>query len=400
MNQQSALRRGFATVAVVLGVLLFLTGCGGGGSSTGGSTGEGNGSESGSSDSGSKGVEEAKRLVAESEEVPSSVSPPTEPVDASAARGDSFQYIPVLGAIPVAQITGEGMNEAFDLVGAKVNEIDGQGKVSVWTEGIEQAISQKMNGIVTAGISPKAVAAPLQAADKAGIPVIASFATAPGLPTPSQKALGVDALVTYSWEDMSRLMADYAIAESEGKAHVVLLESSDVETSAIAVDAAKEEFAKLCPECTVEVEDAPQTQPAERLESLVHTLVTQDQSIEYLMPVFDASALTIVPAIHSAGAAERVKVVTMGGTPAVLQLLQRNDVVVADVGANIAWSGWGVADQFFRLVNGDPVVKSENVPTRTFTASNVGELDLEGDQSTWFGSDAWKGQYEKTWGLG
>jgi ribose transport system substrate-binding protein len=346
-----------------------------------------------------EGVTEAKRLVADEEQVPESVSPPTEPVDASTARGTTFMVIPVLGTIPVAQITNAALKEALALVDADLVEIDGRGQVAVWARAIEQGISRRVDGIAIEGIAPRAVQAPLRAAESAGIPVVASFDSDPGLPSEDDAAVGVDARVSYSWSEIGRRMAHYIIADSNGKAHVVIISSSDVDTSKNMVDAAMEEFERLCPDCRVEVRDAPQTQPPQRLATLTRTILNQDRTVDYFMPVFDAMALTMVPSIHGAGAAERVKIVTSNGTPAVLEFIKRGDVVVADVGANIAWSGWGIADQFFRLLNGQEVVDDVHVPTRTFSVNNIDELDLGGDQSTWFGTDTWKSEFKNTWGL-
>jgi ABC-type sugar transport system substrate-binding protein len=102
----------------------------------------------------SDGVAEAKRLVEQEEQVPESVSPPTEPVDATAARGKTFMVIPVLGTIPVAQITNAALKEALALVDAKLVEIDGKGQVAVWARAIEQGISRRVDGIAIEGIAP------------------------------------------------------------------------------------------------------------------------------------------------------------------------------------------------------------------------------------------------------
>jgi ribose transport system substrate-binding protein len=394
MKKGSTWLRIFATAALGLCLAVVAVGCGGDDEAaptreTPAAT------ETGATD----GVAEAKQLVAQEEQVPESVSPPTDAVDASAARGKTFMVIPVLGTIPVAQITNAALREALSLVDADLVEIDGKGQVAVWARAIEQGVSRKVEGIAIEGIAPRAVEAPLRAAENARIPVVASFDSDPGLPSAGDARVGVDARVSYSWSEIGRRMAHYVIADSDGKAHVVIISSSDVDTSKNMVDAAQEEFERLCPDCEVEVRDAPQTQPSQRLATLTRTIVNKDRTVDYFMPVFDAMALTMVPAIHGAGAADRVKIVTSNGTPAVLEFIKRGDVVVADVGANIAWSGWGIADQFFRLLNGQDVVADVNVPTRTFSANNVDELDLDGDQSTWFGTDTWKDDFKRAWGI-
>lgn len=344
------------------------------------------------------GLAEAKRLlrIEESRRV---APPPSTRVDLSKSRGKRVFSIPVLGTIPVAQITNDALREALALGGVKTTVIDGQGQVSVWTRGIERAINEKYDGLALMAIPTKVVMAPVKSAHAAGLKIVQGFEWDVGLPPIWEQRVGVGAQVTYSYIEMGRRLAHFTIADSNGEANAVFITSSDIPTSGLMLGAAKDEFTRLCPRCKLKVVDSPQVQPPSRLVTLTQTLIRRDPKLNYLIPVFDAMALTMVPAVHAANAQDRIKIVTTNGTPAALALIKRGDVIAADVGANIAWSGWGIADEFFRLFAGQAAIADERVPTRTFTARNINSIDLKADQASWFGPLTWKTQFKRAWGI-
>lgn len=348
-----------------------------------------------------EGIAEAERLVEEQQRAPVDARPPTEPVDASKAEGKRLMVVPILGTLPIAQITNEALEEALDLVGAELTEVDGQGDVSTWTSAIQQATTQGFDALALEAIQTEVVQAPLREAADQGVRIVQAFEWAEsGLPPEETREVGVEAHVSFSQMEMAKQMANYTVADSGGEANVVIITASDSPTGVVIGEAVEDQLRYLCPNCEIDVADSPQGLPPERLETLTRTLLRDDPTIDYMLPVFDAMALTMVPAIHDVGAANRVKIVSQNGTPAVLELIKRQDVVVADVGANIPWSGWAIADEFFRLMADDPPVDDENVPLRLFSVENIDEIDLEADQSTWFGPDEWKEQYREIWGLG
>lgn len=347
-----------------------------------------------------EGLAEAERLVEQQQQAPADAHPPTEPVDASLSEGKRLMVVPILGTLPIAQVTNEALEEAVGLAGAELTQIDGRGEVSVWTQSVQQATTQGFDALALEAIRTEVVQAPLREAADQGVRIIQAFEWAePGLPPEETRDVGVEAHVSFAQTEMGHWMANYAVADSGGEANIVIVTASDSPTGVVIGEAVEDQLEYLCPNCEVQVADSPQGLPPERLETLTRTLLRDDPTIDYMLPVFDAMALTMVPAIHDVGAADDVKIVSQNGTPAVLELIARDDVVVADIGANIPWSGWGIADAFFRLMADQPAVDDQNVPIRTFSVENIDEIDLDADQSTWFGPDTWKDEYRETWGL-
>lgn len=345
------------------------------------------------------GLAEAKRLVA-AESQPERKTPPTEPVDASKAKGKTLLAVSITDVLPIIQTLDRSMKQAVGLAGASLKTADGQGQVSEQSRAVQEGVAQRVDALTLMGVPTKLVQAQLSSAKAAGIPVIQAFEWDPGLPPADEQGFGVRAQVSFCYSCAGKRMAHFTIADSGGRAHVAIFSSSDGQISAIEVAAMQDEFRRLCPGCTVKVIDVPTSQWQSRLPTVTQTLVRQDPSIDYILPVFDAEALMIGPALHQAGAAGRVKVVSFNATPAVLQMLAKGDVVAADVGANNVWTGWGIADEFFRLMGGQSPVADEHVPMRTFTKANIGAIDLGADESTWYGPSTWEAAYKRTWGLG
>lgn len=345
------------------------------------------------------GLAAAERLAA-AEQARSTAAAPTNAVNAKDAKGKTMLIVPILSDIPIAKVTNDAITAALHLAGANTQIIDGQGQVAVQTRGIGEAVTRGSAALTLEAIPARLVQAPLAQVASAKVPVIEAFEWNPGLPPLDEQKLGVAAQISYCYTCAGKAMADFVTADSRGNADVAVVGSSDQPTSALEIGAMRDEFRRLCPQCKLKTADAPQSQGPGRLPTLTRTLVNQDPHLNYILPVFDVMALSIVPSLHQAGANTRIKVVTFNATPAVLQLLARGDTVAADVGVDQVWASWGIADEFFRVTAHQPALALENVPMRTFTRNNIHSIDLSAAQSTWYGSGSFKSQFMKTWGLG
>src|SRR5579883_64098 len=131
------------------------------------------------------GVATAKALVRK-EEAPQEWKKPGPAFDASKAKGKTVWYISLSLSIPFQQNILKGVQDAMAATGNKVVAFDGKGQVSEYARGIEQAVSQKADAIIIAGISSTQLAAPINDAGKAGIPVITEQTHDPGPPLPDE----------------------------------------------------------------------------------------------------------------------------------------------------------------------------------------------------------------------
>ena len=165
----------------------------------------------------------------------------------TAAKGKKIVYVAadlnnggILGA-------SEGVKEAAEAVGWKVTVIDGQGSVSGRTAAMNQALTLKPDGIVAGGFDPNEQKVAFDTAAKSGAVVVGWHAgTRPG-PEPES---GIFANVTTMPQDVSNTAAYQAIAESDGKAGVVIFTDSQYEIAVFKAKAMEAAIQK-CGGCKV-----------------------------------------------------------------------------------------------------------------------------------------------------
>jgi ribose transport system substrate-binding protein len=343
------------------------------------------------------GVEEAKQLVAQAE-LPVTWEPPP-PFDPSAAAGKTVWFIPLLGSVPFETILMEGMQEALDLTGVNLSICDSMGSAVEAANCHDRAVAQQADLVVNSGVPSSQIAPQLENAANEGVPVIPGHGPEPGPLPADQPQPPVVAGAGHSNAAAGRMMAHFVTADSEGTANIVFFTVSDADASKPNEEGFTSEIARLCPNCEVEIVDAPISAGWDTLTTLVPSLLRENPDIDYLVPSFDGMAFFIVPAVHAADATDRIRLVSFNASPAVMELLAAEDVVVADVGAAIKWQGWGFADQQLRVLSGRAPLEDILVPMRLFTANNVGELDLMGDESSWYGDVDYQSEYKTIWGL-
>lgn len=344
------------------------------------------------------GVATAKALVAKAR-APQLWKQPGPAFDATKAKGKTVFYISLSLSIPFQQNILKGVQDAMAATGNKTVAFDGKAQVSEYARGIEQAISQKADAIIIAGISSTQLAAPINDAGKAGIPVITEQTHDPGPPAANEPK-AVKAEATHCFSCAGRLMADYLTADSGGKAKAMVIWSSDISfIGEPQLAGIKSEAAKLCPKCELLIKDVRVANWATGIPTLVQSIVRSDPKVNYIMPLYDGMALFVVPAIHQANGQNRVKVITFNATPGVMEFVKRKDVVVADVGSAAQSQGWGIADDVLRVWTGHAPAKDIFVPERTFDSQNIGQIDLKAQESSWYGDPAWKSKYLALWGV-
>jgi len=144
----------------------------------------------------------------------------------------------------------------------------------------------------------------------------------------------------------------------------------------------------------------PVGQWATQLATVTQTELQRDRSINYILPLFDSEATFIIPAVHAAGADQRVKLVSFNATPGVIDFLARRDVMAAEVGTSQPWEGWSMADQALRVLAGAKPVRDEKLKFRLFTRANVKSLDLTAETpESWYGNVPFRTNYRRLWRL-
>jgi ribose transport system substrate-binding protein len=347
----------------------------------------------------SGGVAEAKGLV-KSYEQPISLKwrPPGKPFDTAKAKGKLVFFVSVGLSIPFEQELAQGIKNGVASVGAKMISFDGKFSAVEYSRGIEQGIQTKASVIVIDGIEPNLVGPALADAKKAGIPVIMTDVQDWG---PPRKDYG-PAVVAHAEHRLywpARAEADFITADSSGKANIIFITSSDLGLDVVVLrNLFLTELKRVCAGCSVKTVDVPSAQWS-TLTTKTASLIRSNPHVNYFVPVFDGMATFMLPGIHSAGAQNRVKLLSFNATPSVLQSLKKHDVVAADVGNPNLWLGWSFADQTLRVLTGNTPVANVGVPNRLFTKNNIGKIDLSAQESNWYGKTDFKTLYKKLWGV-
>lgn len=336
------------------------------------------------------GVDQAKAAVEKAKSMPQFVAP-GQSFDISKLKGKHVWIITSTLAVPFVATIAHGAEAAAKEAGLTTTLFDGKGEVTEWNRGLSQAVAQHADGIITVGASPELMKGPMAAALEAKIPVVDTL-------TADQAASlvpGTFAHVSISFRHSGELQADYAIAESNGKAHVLILGDNEFPGEVTRVEGMQHEFKALCPDCVVTVQDTQVGNLGVKLGQLTQTLLRRSPDIAYILPTYDAQGIYVVPAIKAANLDKPVQVIGSDAVTSNLDWIRNGNVQVADVGEPDVWAGWAAVDEIARAMLGLPSVE-EGIPLRLFTADNL--KDVPNDENALFGGD-YVAQYRKLWGL-
>jgi ribose transport system substrate-binding protein len=371
--------------------LLGEAGCGSSSSLSSSSSATNTGATSGA-------ASKAQALVAAAARPSTTFVAPGPAFSAAKAQGKTAYAVMIL-SIPFAQVNKTGYQDGLKAAGVKLVALDGKGDVGATSTGIQYAIAQNANLILAETLSGALFAHDFAKAKSHGIPVIMAENQDPGPGWLIGEPPSVTATVDQCHRCAGTVMADFTVADSGDKGKAVIIWSADIPgIGKPQLAGIMNEFKRLGSQMTVEVKDVPIARWTSDLPTLTQTLML-DQSVDYLLPLYDGMVLSMLPSVHAANAQGRVKIVTFNATPSVLQSLKNGDVVAANVGANPEQYGWAFADQTLRLLTGQSPVKDVKLPLRVFTRDNINSIDLSAPQQTWYGNVDFKSQYKKLWGV-
>ena len=324
---------------------------------------------------------------------------PGPPINARRAAGKSVVVIPITSALPYQQLLGAGLAAAAKAAGVTVTELPNQGQPAQWAQGVEQAVARRADLIALVGApDPQLLRPQLEQARKAGIPVVVGSLVNEGTPP----FANVTARMDVATRGMQRLAADYEIAYSRGKANTLIVTSNEAMQAGSLVAAIQDEYATVCgPGCTTTVINVALGQWSTRLRAAVAAALAADPAISFVHPVYDGMTPFAIAGIRAAGAQRRVKVGTVDGSASVLRLIrERADggLVLFDVGTSLDWQGWANLDVILRVLLGQPVPRTQNLPRRIFDGANVVAAGSPPSPLKGYG-DAYRLGYRRLWGL-
>lgn len=358
--KQPIIRIGF----VVASLGLVAAACG----STSTSSSTSSTSKSSSSGSDAAGVAAATAFVNKYSGVPG-FSAPGPAFHASKLAGKKLFSIPASSSVPFVNTTDQDMGALAKKIGIDYIDYPNQQQQSQWVQGMDQAISDKVNAIdLLAGIPPESLAPQIAQAKAAGIPVLDT--------NERDKSQAIDPNVTaYTFAPFKlsgELMGAWAVEQEKGKANVLIV-TSNADISSAAVQAGiTQEMHATCPHCTILTTNVNPTDWATQLQSTVQGELAGHPNINYILPVFDSMALFITPAIQGANDTGKVFVASENGTPSVMDLIETGNILTMDVGEDLEDVAAAGLDQAMRIMAGMKA-GNEVINVRVFDKSNISQ---------------------------
>ena len=289
----------------------------------------------------------------------------------------------------------KGVEKAAAAIGWKGRVLEGQGPVRARTWALNRALALKPGGFGGGALAPPKKKGALEHPPKAGIPGVGWHSGKKPGPTTTA---GFFANVTTTADDVSEVAALSAVADSGGKAGVVIFTDSQY---AIAVYKARamEAVIKKCGGCTVlSFEDSPISESSTRMPQLTTSLLqrfgdkwTHSLAINDLY--FDFMGSSLAAAGKKGDGAP--KAVSAGdGSEAAYQRIRSKRYQAGTVPEPLNMQGWQIVDELNRAFN--QVAWSGYIPkVHLVTADNVGK---DGGPKNLFDPDnGYRNAYKKIW---
>jgi len=301
---------------------------------------------------------------------------PPESGPKAGARGGTIAYV-------AADLTNGGINavatgvkQAAAKIGWTVAVLDGKASAPGRTDALNQAIAMKPTGIILGGFDSAEQSTTIVKATASKIPVVGWHAAAKPGP---DAATGLFTNITTDPLEVSRMAADFAIADSGGTAGVAIFTDSQYEIAVEKADAIKAAIQK-CSGCSVlEYEDSPIAKADSLMPGLVSSMLQRDGAkLTYLLAIngnyFGGARVALKSAKKPAGGPPK-SVAAGDGDAAEFRRIRTLDYQAATVAEPLYLQGWQLVDELNRAVAGQPassfIAKPGLVTTANVPAGDV-----------------------------
>jgi ABC-type sugar transport system substrate-binding protein len=264
-------------------------------------TSSGGGSATSAAASGGSGVDAAKAVV-EKYRDPNQKIGVTKPLAGKPPKKTIAWLECELESCPYETV---GMKAATEALGWDLKVISS--KSGDPAPAFQTAIDQGVDFIASSGESPALYKEQAQAAKAKGIKILSCYDTTP--PDPENSNIYTQCGDQSFVEKTGPLMADWAIADSNGKANVLIVSIPDFAVLKAETDAYKAELAKNCPDCTVEeLNVSINDLVGGNVPAAVASKLQSNKDINYVFNSFGGLPAGLTAALKSAGLLDQVTV--------------------------------------------------------------------------------------------
>jgi|SRR3990167_6769120 len=252
------------------------------------------------------------------------------------------------------QGVSDGVREATKVMGWRLRVLDGQGSVSGRTAALNQAIALQPDGIILGGFDAREQSSAIAKVRAAGTPLVGWHAGPQAGAMPDE---GLFVNVTTNPGEVAEIAAYYAVAQSEGKAGVVIFTDS-LYAVATAKSDAMAEVIKQCSGCSLlAVEDTPLAETSSRMPQLTTSLVQRyGERWNYALGINDLYFDFMGPALSSLGRKPDGRLLSLSagdGSQSAFQRIRKSRYQVATVPEPLNLHGWQLVDELNRAFAGE-----------------------------------------------
>ncbi|MFF5142725.1 substrate-binding domain-containing protein [Streptomyces sp. NPDC013157] len=308
-----------------------------------------------------------------------------------AVSGRTVVFVAETMTNPGVAGVANGLREAAHVIGWNVRVIDGAGSPAGIQAAMSEAVTLRPSGIVIGGFDPGSTAQQVAEAGAAGIPLVGWHAVvAPG---PSRRP-PLFTNVTTRVEDVAGISAQWIIANSGGRAGVVLFTDASVPFARTKSDLIRAELATCAGVRLLAYENIPIPDASSRTPREIASLLSRfPDTWTHSVAINDLYFADAAPAFRAAGRKGTGPPVNIGagdGDPSAFQRINSGQYQAATVPEPLSQQGWQIVDEFNRAFSGRPA-SGYVAPTHVSTAANSA------------GATAWdppgyRAAYRRIWG--
>ena len=307
------------------------------------------------------------------------------------AAGKSLVYVAQTMQNPGVAGNAAGVEEAAAAAGWSVKIIDGQGTPAGQQAAMDQAVNLKPDGIVIGGFDPATVKESITRANDESIPVIGWHAVGTAGPSPEN---GLYTNITTTVEDVSKISADWVIADSQGVGGVVVFTDSSIpfaegKSQMIKAQIETCESLELLSYSNIPIPDAAQRTPQE-VSSLLNKF---GDAWTYSIAINDLYYVPAAAALRSAGKVGDGAPFNVGagdGSEDAFQRVRDGEFQSVTVPEPLLQQGWQIVDEFNRAFAGE-APSGYSAGVHLVTAANVG------DSTSWDPQNGYRDVYAAIW---
>lgn len=259
-----------------------------------------------------------------------------------------------------------GVKARCEELGIEVNIVDGKADAANQVTSFENFIAEGLDGIIVSPVDEASLVSYVEAAQEAGIPVIAG----------NQLVKGTSAFVTvpeYSYGfAIGEAAGKWILEELDGKAKVAIFDYPELESVIDRGNGIQEGILSVAPEAQIVARQSANS--TEKGMANMENILQSNPDVEVVVCVNDAGALGAYEAMMAAG--KESDRVFIGGLDAISEALTKigeGGIYRATVDIQPYETGKLFVDTLLKVIEEGPIEETIEIPMKVVDASNIAD---------------------------